>query len=488
MGGNRTFSAPTGMAKKRHNQSSNLTSGCALSRRKCDQLLPGWDIGYAVVSIMLVQKSVRPSDDENAESSAQPACSFRGTPPSVIVYVVPAFIRGMSDKIGRTFATSRIGRRSRSNERTIMVINLFRTMCCAVLMGWVLLPASAGVQPNQCKNDSYIDFDEKAAVKACTALIESGKTSADALVDAYYNRGRIYATGTSVQPGFAIDDLDKLIALKPVDAEAYRLRGFTYYAMGQYSRAVSDLDQAIALKSDFAEAYFLRGEIDFGMRQYDRAVADYDKAIALQPLFFGTASAGRAEALRRARLFGPTVPAKADTENIVEPGKGMSEAFGACEASISPKNPPHSASAGDFLNCGKLYLFAAGYERNLLNYRIATGDDPPNIDDIVINRGHGKNIQAYEMMAEEAFSRAIALKPDCAEAYFYRSQISFHGPDNSSAIADLSRAIALKPDYTEAYGLRALAKLNSKDEAGAKADAQKAMTLLKNKLSIGAPD
>ena len=37
-------------------------------------------------------------DDGNAASTAQPACGFRGTPPSAIVYAVPEFIWGMSDK------------------------------------------------------------------------------------------------------------------------------------------------------------------------------------------------------------------------------------------------------------------------------------------------------------------------------------------------------------------------------------------------------
>ena len=38
-------------------------------------------------------------DDGNAGSTAQPACGFRGTPPSASVYAVPEFIWGMSAKL-----------------------------------------------------------------------------------------------------------------------------------------------------------------------------------------------------------------------------------------------------------------------------------------------------------------------------------------------------------------------------------------------------
>jgi hypothetical protein len=50
------IASPFQMTALRHYRSFDLMSGCALSRRKCDRFLPGWDIGKAVVSITLVQK------------------------------------------------------------------------------------------------------------------------------------------------------------------------------------------------------------------------------------------------------------------------------------------------------------------------------------------------------------------------------------------------------------------------------------------------
>ena len=46
-------------------------------------------------------------DDGNAGSTAQPACGFQGTPLSAMVYVVPEFIWGMSDKWSYARATHR---------------------------------------------------------------------------------------------------------------------------------------------------------------------------------------------------------------------------------------------------------------------------------------------------------------------------------------------------------------------------------------------
>ena len=49
------------------------------------------------------------------------------------------------------------------------------------------------------------------------------------------------------------------------------------------------------------------------------------------------------------------------------------------------------------------------------------------------------------------YDQAIALKPDCAEAWFNRGNALSNTGRSEEALRDLDQAIALKPDYAEAY-------------------------------------
>jgi tetratricopeptide (TPR) repeat protein len=79
----------------------------------------------------------------------------------------------------------------------------------------------------------------------------------------------------------------------------------------------------------------------------------------------------------------------------------------------------------------------------------------------------GQPLQAGQENARRAaadFTKAIQLKPDYAEAYYYRGVIKSeklgeirYNP--RSAIEDLTKAIQLKPDYAEAYYCRGLIKI-----------------------------
>ena len=74
-----------------------------------------------------------------------------------------------------------------------------------------------------------------------------------------------------------------------------------------------------------------------------------------------------------------------------------------------------------------------------------------------------------------AFERAIALKPDYAEAHNGRGIALANSQRSGEAISSFDKAIALKPDYAEAYnnyGL-VLQDLNRFDEALAQFDNQK---------------
>ena len=310
-----------------------------------------------------------------------------------------------------------------------------------------------------------IAFDVDAV--ACYArLIDTGSLGSDASAKAHMARGRIYAMDL-VEPGFALADLNALIRSKPKLTEAYRLRGFVHYGLGQYAGALADFDEAIALQPASVEAAYLRAETLFEMRKYDSAIAAYAKAVAMRPALAESLGYRREDARQLSQLFAPAVLAKADNDTLVKPGDDVSTAVASCNGAA------HASDAPATLKCAKLMLTMAEYEQAVLNFRLAF---PVPGEDWEINRGHGKSAQGFIISAGEQCDRLVKMRPDMAEAWYVRGRVGYRSSEKSHA--DLDRAIALKPDYAEAHILRAIVKHEAHDAAGAKADAEKARQIL----------
>ena len=68
-----------------------------------------------------------------------------------------------------------------------------------------------------------------------------------------------------------------------------------------------------------------------------------------------------------------------------------------------------------------------------------------------VNKGYEAGTANRWEEAKDAFTKAIELKPDYAEAYVKRGVAYGSLSDYQQAIKDFTNAIQLKPDYTEAY-------------------------------------
>lgn len=93
------------------------------------------------------------------------------------------------------------------------------------------------------------------------------------------------------------------------------------------------------------------------------------------------------------------------------------------------------------------------------------------------NQGVGKLQQRDYEGAIAAFSSALKLKPDLAEAYLGRGVAYSVSRNHKAAIADYDKALALKPDLAEAHLYRADDLLALQQKANAIADLQQAQTL-----------
>jgi len=119
-------------------------------------------------------------------------------------------------------------------------------------------------------------------INGCTAIIDSGDTTATlALAIAYNNRGDAYtATGNYDR---AIQDFDQSIKLDPTYAKPFNNRGVAYLKKGEYDFAIKNLDDAIRLNPNYAQAFANRAETYEKKSEYERAARDYDEAIRLEP-------------------------------------------------------------------------------------------------------------------------------------------------------------------------------------------------------------
>ena len=89
------------------------------------------------------------------------------------------------------------------------------------------------------------------------------------------------------------------------------------------------------------------------------------------------------------------------------------------------------------------------------------------------NRGVAYGAKGDHDYAIQNYDKAIALKPDDAEAYYNRGVTYGEKDEQARAIQDYDKAIALKPDYAEAYTNRGIAYGKKGDHARAIQDYDK---------------
>ena len=97
--------------------------------------------------------------------------------------------------------------------------------------------------------------------------------------EAYYCRGVAYANGAA--PSKAIADFTEAIRLEPHYADAYCNRGTAYLNNGDIEKAAGDLTEAIRLNPNDAVAHFNRGNAYKRKGDQDKAAADYADATRL---------------------------------------------------------------------------------------------------------------------------------------------------------------------------------------------------------------
>ena len=154
----------------------------------------------------------------------------------------------------------------------LLARNFNLTLAIALILPALFSTSALADDKKDCNNGS---------IRACTALIASGKYGPDDTATSYYNRGVAYSNGGDLDS--AISDYDKAIAIDPSDAQYFYNRGWAYQGKSDYDRAIRDYDKALALDPKKTEAYFNRGSAYAQKGKPGRAIEDYNRVIALTP-------------------------------------------------------------------------------------------------------------------------------------------------------------------------------------------------------------
>lgn len=120
------------------------------------------------------------------------------------------------------------------------------------------------------------------SVRACREMIErDGREASGRLSIAYKDRGDSYFAKGDYER--AISDLGMAITLSPEDADGYIKRGMAYDAKGDYQHGVADFGMAIKLRPTSPTPYTMRGGAYELAGDRQRAIADFEKAPEIEP-------------------------------------------------------------------------------------------------------------------------------------------------------------------------------------------------------------
>lgn len=167
-----------------------------------------------------------------------------------------------------------------------LVVPLCLALACSVIgVAVAFAGQSIQLQGATCAGD-----DPKAAIAACTGLLDRGNLDSEARVVVYVNRGNAYDNLDDSER--AVKDYDSALAINPRDARAHRNKGAMFNRQGRLSEALREFDTAIELQPGNAYAYASRGgnlraqaelsASDSERRHvYERALADYNQTIKL---------------------------------------------------------------------------------------------------------------------------------------------------------------------------------------------------------------
>ena len=277
-------------------------------------------------------------------------------------------------------------------------------------------------------------------------------------VEAHNNLGLTLRDGG--QRDEAVDSLRRAVALKSDFAEAHHNLGIVLGEQNSsHDEALESLRRALALEPDFAEAHSHLGIALRGRGKLDEALVSLRRAVVLSrtsprrtitwPAYCGTATSGT----RRSQVSGGPWRSSRTTRKRTatwawrsKSGASTARPSRACGGRWrSSQNPEAHNNLGIALKNQHQLDEAAESLRRALALKPNYAEAHSNLG--IVLRGTGQKHDE----AVESLRRALALNPDFAEAHSNLGVALRNQDALDEALESLRRAVVLKQDYAEGY-------------------------------------
>lgn len=285
-------------------------------------------------------------------------------------------------------------------------------------------------------------YSPEIAIGACTALIDSGRETAQNRAAAYSNRG--VARAAKKDHDRAIADYNKAIEIDPRHPNAYNNRGNAYADKHDYDRAFADYTKQIEIDPRHAHAYRNRGLVHYRRNELDQAIADHTRAVEIDPRY-ADAYDDRADAYR---------------------GKGEHDRAIADYTRAIEIDPRH---ANAYNGRGTVHAAKNDHDRAIADYTKQIEIEPRHTH-AYINRGNAHAAKKDYDRAIADYTKQIEIDPRHMYAYGDRGISHAAKKDHDGAIADYTKAIEIDPQDASRHSRRGLARFDSGDFRGASLD------------------
>lgn len=290
----------------------------------------------------------------------------------------------------------------------------------------------------------------------------------DASVAAYY-LSRAYSYSRLKNFDAAIADYSEGIKRKPTDEQAYINRGGCYFQKGDSAKAIADYSTVIQMNPRNAEAWAKRADVYFKGGLLDQADSDIDESLRLNPndvLAKSTKTLINSE--RTMRKVNATLAAaeKNPPANDAKPSPSNSKpAETAKPAELKPLSNSTLTDEG-YTKLGSERLAKKEFDAAISAYTDAIKLNP-NKAEAFAGRGNAYVFKGEYDRAIADLTEALRLNMNYSWAYATRGGAYFMKSQYDRALSDLSSAIKINPKFVWAYKRRAetLRKLGSPDLA-----------------------
>jgi tetratricopeptide (TPR) repeat protein len=300
-------------------------------------------------------------------------------------------------------------------------------------------------------------------------------------------RQAVIVSANGVDTPGSVTPFDRAVGLFPDLSMAHYLRGERHLSIHDLEGALRDFDKAVELDPDFPATYLARGRVMIELSALresedeqndllERALADGDKLVELKPEHPGGYAIRAWAKARLGDLAGASADIAEATKPLPEDARAWDAYFVRClalaaverldEAEADCKqvlelNPGHIVSLDELAYISFIHAAnelddakAQEYYQQGIDYTTQELEVDPNNAVAWTNRGEAySNIDEFEL-AEEDLSRAIALDPTYARAYWVRGFVRLVLERPDEATADVDRAVEIYEQAPARFRLR----------------------------------